>query len=132
MPDVDVRRATVADARQVAAVLNAVIAEGGLTLFERPFSEAEEAAFIAGLGPRSALHVAAVDGAVVGVQSVDLFAPLVTRLSSIATMGTWLGQAARGQGLEKPPWHRGPLHTVTLRWYVAHSAALTASARSSR
>ena len=56
-----IRTATADDAAAVAAVMNAVIAEGGLTLFDRPFSEAEERAFIGSLGPRSALHVVEID-----------------------------------------------------------------------
>lgn len=94
-----VRRATPDDAREVAAVINGVIAEGGLTLFDRPFSEADERAFIASLGPRSALHVAEVGGAIAGVQSIDLYSSLAASLAHVATMGTWLSAAARGRGI---------------------------------
>jgi hypothetical protein len=68
-----IRRATVADAAQVAAVLNAVIAEGRYTLFDKPFSDAEEGAFIASLGDRAVLHVAVANELIVGVQCVDRF-----------------------------------------------------------
>jgi L-amino acid N-acyltransferase YncA len=93
-----VRPATAADAGPVAAVMNAVITEGGLTIFDQAFSEADEAAFIASLGPRSLLRVAELGGAIVGVQSVDLFSP-VASLAHVATMGTWIRAEARGHGI---------------------------------
>lgn len=99
MPGLLIRRATAADAGAVAGVLNAVIAEGGLTIFDRPFSEADEVAFIASRGPRSVVYVAEREGTLVGVQSVDLFSPWVARLGDVATMGTWLLADARGQGI---------------------------------
>ena len=99
-----VRRATVADAPQVAAVLNAVIAEGRYTLFDRPFSDEEERAFIASLGDRAVLHVAVVDGSIVGVQCVDRFASYADSVSHIAHIGTWLLPERRGQGIGKRLW----------------------------
>ncbi len=49
--DALVRKANVDDAERVAAVLNAVIAEGKFTLFDRPFSTEDERNFISSLGP---------------------------------------------------------------------------------
>ena len=77
-----VRRATVADAEAVAAVLNAVIAEGNLTALDAPISAADESRFISRLGQRSALHVAERDGTVVGVQSIDLLAAWAESMSA--------------------------------------------------
>jgi RimJ/RimL family protein N-acetyltransferase len=96
-----VRQATVDDDPGVAAVINAVIAEGRYTLFDRPFSDAEERAFIASLGDRSALHVAVVDQSIVGVQCVDRFATYADSVSHIAHIGTWLLPEVRGQGIGK-------------------------------
>ena len=94
-----IRRATVEDADSVSAVLNGVIAEGNLTVFDRPFSADEERTFISSLGLRSVLHVADVDGTIVGVQSVDRFSPLISSLSHVATMGTWVKPEGRGLGI---------------------------------
>jgi ribosomal protein S18 acetylase RimI-like enzyme len=94
-----VRRAEVADAAAAAAVLNSVMAEGGLTVFDRPFSAAEEAEFIGGLGPRSALHVALRAGQIVGLQSVDVWSPGLPSMGHVATMGTWIRANARGCGI---------------------------------
>jgi RimJ/RimL family protein N-acetyltransferase len=94
-----IRQATVNDARQIAAVMNSVIAEGGYTLFDRPFSETEERKFILSLGSRSALHVAVLGVGIVGVQSVDLFSTVARSLQHVATIGTWLRQDFRGRGI---------------------------------
>jgi ribosomal protein S18 acetylase RimI-like enzyme len=99
-----IRRATVADAPQVAAVLNAVIAEGRYTLFDTPFSDAEEEAFIASLGDRSVLHVAVAGESIVGVQCVDRYASYADSVSHIAHIGTWLLPECRGRGIGKRLW----------------------------
>jgi ribosomal protein S18 acetylase RimI-like enzyme len=99
-----VRRATVADAQQVAAVLNAVIAEGRYTLFDKPFSDAEEGTFIASLGERAVLHVAVSHEVIVGVQCVDRFASYADSVRHIAHIGTWLLPECRGQGIGKRLW----------------------------
>ncbi len=96
-----VRKATVDDAEQVAAVLNSVIAEGVFTLFDKPFTAEEERSFISSLGARSALYVAAMDGEIAGVQSIDLFSNLADSTSHVATMGTWLRSDVRGRGIGK-------------------------------
>jgi L-amino acid N-acyltransferase YncA len=94
-----VRRATIEDASAIAAVLNAVIAEGLLTIFDRPFSVDDERQFISSLSPRSALHVAELNGAVCGVQSIDRFSTVSESISHVATMGTWLAREVRGAGI---------------------------------
>jgi RimJ/RimL family protein N-acetyltransferase len=94
-----VRRATVEDARRIADVLNAVIAEGAYTLFDVPFSEEDERTFIASLGDRSAVFVAEIDGEIAGVQSVDQFLGYARSTCHVATMGTWLRSGVRGRGI---------------------------------
>jgi len=94
-----VRQATVNDAKQVADVVNSVIAEGKYTAFDRPFSEEEEKDFICSLGSRSALHVAEIDENIIGVQSIDLFSTFADSVSHVATMGTWLRSDFRGRGI---------------------------------
>jgi ribosomal protein S18 acetylase RimI-like enzyme len=94
-----IRKATANDAKQVADVMNSVIAEGKYTLFDRPFSEDEERDFICSLGGRSALYVAESDDKIVGVQSIDLFSELADSISHVATMGTWLRSDFRGRGI---------------------------------
>jgi RimJ/RimL family protein N-acetyltransferase len=97
--DALVRQATLGDAEQIAAVLNAVIAEGTLSLFDRPFSVEDEKHFISSLGARCALHVAEIRGEIVGVQSIDPFSNLACSTDHVATMGTWLRGDVRGRGI---------------------------------
>ncbi len=97
--EAQVRKATVDDAEQVSAVLNSVIAEGVLTLFDRPFSVEEERTFISALGTRSALYVAELESRILGVQSIDLYSSLSQSTSHVASMGTWLCGNARGHGI---------------------------------
>src|SRR5262245_51565049 len=101
---ITIRRATVEDAPQAAAVLNAVIAEGRYTLFDTPFSDEAERAFIASLSDRSVLHVAVVNESIVGMQVVDRFATFADSVSHIAHIGTWLLPEVRGQGIAKLLW----------------------------
>ena len=96
---INVRQATLDDAAAIAAVLNGVIAEGNLTIFETPFSTEAEKRFIGALGPRSALHVAENDGDILGVQSVDQLSAVSRSVDHVATIGTWLRSDARGRGI---------------------------------
>jgi RimJ/RimL family protein N-acetyltransferase len=93
-----IRQATMDDASQIADVLNSVIAERRYTVFDRPFSEAEEGRFIASLGSRSALFVAEIGAGIAGVQSIDLLTTLAAS-EHVATMGTWLHPGFRGRGI---------------------------------
>ena len=97
--DVIIRKVTVEDARQVADVMNSVIAEGRHTIFDRPFTVEEETQFISSLGSRSVLHVAEIAGKITGVQSIDLLTDLATSVQHVATMGTWLLLDYRGLGI---------------------------------
>ncbi len=94
-----IRKATVKDAKQVADVMNFVIAEGKYTAFDRPLSEQEEKDFISSLGSRSALYVAEINDTIVGVQSIDLLSGFAHSVSHVATMGTWLRSDFRGRGI---------------------------------
>lgn len=98
--DLRVRRATPADAAGVARVLNEAIADGRFTILDRTLSNEDEAAFIAGLGPRGFVHVAETpDGEIVGVQTVAPLADGVDSQDHVATMGTWVLSTWRRRGV---------------------------------
>ena len=100
--DITIRSATVDDAKDIADVINSVIAEGRYTIFDKSFSEEEERSFISSLGSRSALHVGLIGRKVAGVQVLDLFSDLPTSsMSHVATMGTWLRSEFRGHGIAR-------------------------------
>ena len=94
-----IRKADGRDARQVADVMNSVIAEGMYTVFDTRFSEEQEREFIASLSSRSALHVAEAGGEIGGVQSIDLLFTGFASAQHVATMGTWLRSDFRGRGV---------------------------------
>ncbi len=96
-----IRKAGPDDAAAVASVLNSVILEGAHTALTRPFTQDEERAFIAGLGDRSALFVAEVDGEIAGIQSIepDASARYTDSMRHVATVGTWMRAALRGRGI---------------------------------
>ncbi len=93
-----IRKATPDDAEAVVAVMNAVILEGKWTALTNPFTEAEERAFIAGLGARSAMFVAEVAHRIVGIQVIepDGLADYTESMRHVATVGTWLHADFRG------------------------------------
>jgi len=93
-----IRQATVADAKEVVAVLNSVIMEGKYTALTSLFTEEEERAFIAALGGRSAMFVAEVNTKIVGIQVLepDALAHYSDSMQHVATVGTWVQAEFRG------------------------------------
>jgi len=97
--DVKTHRATVNDAQGVVDVINSVIQEGGLTALYPTLTVEQEEAFIAGLGPRSAMYVAEISGAILGVQTIEPFAPYTRAMDHVATMGTFVYRNYRRRGV---------------------------------
>ncbi|MBN1641352.1 MAG: GNAT family N-acetyltransferase [Anaerolineae bacterium] len=93
-----IRRATVDDAQGVVDVINSVIEEGGLTSLYPTLSVEEEEAFIGGLGPRSIMYVAEVEGIVLGVQTIEPFAPYTRAMDHIGVLGTYVYRNFRRRG----------------------------------
>ncbi len=96
-----IRRGTPDDAPGVAALINAVIAEGAPVLLTGSFTDEAERAFLEGLGPRGGLHVAEVPpaGTIVAAQ---VFAPYAAGMGAhdhVAVMGTWVRADWRRRGL---------------------------------
>ena len=96
-----VRDATPDDAGAVAAILNPIVAAGGFTVLDGPFSVDAERDFIARFPRRGIFHVAvAPDGRIVGFQTVEPFAAYATAFDHVGTIGTYveLGSRRRGVG----------------------------------
>jgi GNAT superfamily N-acetyltransferase len=99
-----IRQATVRDARRVVEVINSVIQEGGLTALYPTLSVEQEERFIRGLGPRSALFVAESDssgagGTLLGLQTVEPFAPYTQAMDHVAVIGTYVHRDHRRRGV---------------------------------
>jgi L-amino acid N-acyltransferase YncA len=99
MPDIDVRDARRADAAQLAELLNAIIARGGTTAHEEPFTPERLAdAYID--GPDALSCFVAVDrasGRIEGFQALGRYADLPPGVGDIGTFAR-LGGAQRGVG----------------------------------
>ncbi len=96
--DVTIRQATVSDAQSVLDVINSIIEEGGLTSLYPALTLEQEEAFIEGLGPRSAMLLAQVGNEILGVQTIEPFAPYTRAMDHVAIMGTWVYRNFRRQG----------------------------------
>ncbi len=93
-----VRRATPLDARQMAELLNEIIAEGGTTALVRPVTGSDLEDWMGYSPDRAAWHVAVTeDGAVVGFQWFEPEASLPHDAANIATF-VKMGQTGLGIG----------------------------------
>lgn len=98
---VRVIRAVPDDAAGIVAVFNPIIEDGRFTAFDRPFSEAEERAYIASLPARGFVHVAVREdkGRIVGFQSVTPFEDTMAAFSHVATIGTYVAMDMQRRGI---------------------------------
>ena len=92
-----VRPALLQDAQGMIDVINPLILQGGTTAISEIYSLEEQKAFLLGLGPRSACHVAVDGGRVIGFQSIEPHDALPPDVVDIATF-VRLGEKGRGVG----------------------------------
>jgi L-amino acid N-acyltransferase YncA len=97
--EIKIRPATVADAQGVVDVINSVIQEGGLTALYPTLTLEQEERFIASLGPRSIMHVAEIEGTILGVQTLEPVAPYTRAMDHVAVMGTYVYRNYRQRGV---------------------------------
>jgi L-amino acid N-acyltransferase YncA len=97
--DVMIRQATVHDAQGVVDVINSVVQEGGLVTVYPALTLEQGESLIEGLGPRSALFIAEVNDAVLGVQIVEPLAPDVKAKDHVAVVRTYVYRNLRRQGV---------------------------------
>jgi L-amino acid N-acyltransferase YncA len=95
---ITVRHATTMDARPMATLLNAIIAEGGTTARTQPVSGADIIALMDSAPQRSAWHVALDDsGTVIGFQYIEPMDSLPPDACDIATF-VQMGRTGLGIG----------------------------------
>jgi dephospho-CoA kinase len=99
LPEPQTRPATLDDAEGIAAVLNAVVCEGGLSVIDRTFTPAQERAFLRGLPARARVTVAEVGKVMAGFQVIEPYAAYTGAMDHVATLGTYVAAAVRGAGL---------------------------------
>jgi len=97
--DLKIRRATMNDARAVVDLINSIVEEGELTSIYPVLTLAQEEAFIAGLGPRSAIYLAEMSDALLGMQAIEPFAPYTRAMDHVAVVGTFVYRDFRRHGI---------------------------------
>ena len=97
--DIRIRPATLDDAEGVLEVLNSVVQERKYSSFDRILTVEEERQFIASLGERSGLFVAALEGRIVGFQTIEPFAAYTPAMDHVGIMGTFVHADFRDQGI---------------------------------
>lgn len=101
--DISIRDVGPDDAEAVLLILNPIIEARAYTALERPYSVAEERAFIADPPPRR-IWKAAVrpdDGRMLGYQILEPFAPYTAAFDHVATIGTFVDLGLRRQGIAR-------------------------------
>jgi len=95
-----VRRADAADADGIADVTHAVVAERVYSAIDRAWSADEERRYLASLSSREAFHVAVADsGQIVACQSLERYSTVLTTMSHVAQVGTFVLPSWRGRGV---------------------------------
>ena len=98
-PTPTLRPATPDDAEATAAIWRAIVAEGGQTVVDRPFTPAQERAYLEQLPPRGRMTVAVVGDVVAGFQSLDLYATYTGAMDHVGVLGTFVLAPLRGRGI---------------------------------
>jgi ribosomal protein S18 acetylase RimI-like enzyme len=99
-----IRRATGDDAEGIAALICRIAAERIHSAIDQPFSVEQERAYLTGLSPREAMHLAAATDQIAAVQSLDLWSPLLGSMNHVAQLGTFVLPEWRGKGLGHALW----------------------------
>jgi dephospho-CoA kinase len=92
-------RTDLGDAAGMARVLNSVIGEKAHTALTGHWTPEDELAFLQGLGPRSEVFVAEVDGQIVGFQVIEPFVTYTSTMSHVCHFGTYVLHDFRGRGV---------------------------------
>jgi ribosomal protein S18 acetylase RimI-like enzyme len=100
------RMSFAADASGIVDVLKVIVAERVHSAIERVWTVEQEELYLESLSPREAVHVA-VDATeeIVGLQSLDLWSPLLTSVAHVGQLGTFLLPRWRGRGLGRQLWN---------------------------
>lgn len=99
LPQPQIREATADDAEAIAAVLNSVVREGGLTILDRTWTPAQEREFLGQLPLRARLTLAKLGNVVAGFQIIEPYVRYTHAMDHVGTVGSYVAAAARGHGL---------------------------------
>jgi ribosomal protein S18 acetylase RimI-like enzyme len=97
---IEVRKACAGDADGIAGVMHAVASERVHSAIDRAWTADEERRYLDSLSSREAFHVAVADsGLVVGCQSLERYSTVLTTMSHVAQVGTFVLPSWRGRGI---------------------------------
>lgn len=96
---VSIRRGTVQDAAYISKIWEAIVAEQDYSAVDRPFTTAEEEAYIQSLSPHEAYFVAEDGRRIVGFQSLDLWVRYLSSMGHVGQLGTFVLRDWRGHGI---------------------------------
>jgi L-amino acid N-acyltransferase YncA len=100
VPDFRIRRAGLGDAEAIVTILTRIASERVHSAIERPWPLEQQRNYLASLSPRETFHVAVAEsGVVIGYQSLDLWAPLLSSMTHVGQLGTYLLTAWRRRGV---------------------------------
>jgi dephospho-CoA kinase len=99
LPAPQVRLGTAHDAEAIAAVLNGVVHEGGLTVMDHSFTVEEERDFLQRLPRRARVMVLTLAGVVCGFQVIEPYASYTGAMDHVASLGSFVASGLRCHGL---------------------------------
>lgn len=100
-----IRRANIHDASGITAVFSVIVGERVHSAIASAWTVEQEAAYLAALSPREAIHVAVDDGgAIVGLQTLDRWSAVLDSMAHVGQVGTFLLPEHRGRGIGRELW----------------------------
>jgi L-amino acid N-acyltransferase YncA len=98
---VDIREATPNDAEAIVGILNPIIEARVYTAFDTPFTSEVEREYIRAFPARGVFHVAVEpsENRVVGLQSMEPFAPYTRAFNHVGVLGTYVDLGCRRRGI---------------------------------
>jgi RimJ/RimL family protein N-acetyltransferase len=98
----NVRRGTPADAVNIAAIWDAIVAEQIYSAVDRPFTAESEREYLQSLSKYEGIFVAETgERQIVGFQSIDRWTRLFHSMDHVGQIGTFIVDEWRGQGIGK-------------------------------
>lgn len=105
MSEVQIRKATPADAAGISAIWRVIAEERIHSAVIQPWTVEQQRRYIESLSPREAIH-AAVDsgGEIVAFQCLDLWSPILQAMAHVGQLGTFVLPRARKTGVGRRLW----------------------------
>lgn len=98
--NIAIRRATPDDAEAIIRVLDGIATEGIHSAISKPWSAARQRQYLLALSDREAVHVAeSPQKAVIGYQTLELWAPTLDSMAHVGQLGTFLQAEWRRAGI---------------------------------